>query len=200
MPAAAVPASAVCQIACGIAFCIWPASPIPGSTTIAFAKNFARSKASPSGARISAVCRALTHRRRRLARTREGEMLQLDASVHRWLEDRGPQLTLLGFLDDVTPKVLVADFFPPKTRVAISACSTARCAASAYRLVSKSIVRASSFATTITGRSKNNSRAASPRSLVAPSSNSASPMSPPRLPGQWPHRMSLGHLSGSPHQ
>jgi hypothetical protein len=39
-------------------------------------------------------------------------MLLLDASVHRWLEDRGPELTLLGFLDDATRKVLVAEFFP----------------------------------------------------------------------------------------
>ena len=39
-------------------------------------------------------------------------MVLLDASLHRWLEDRGPQLTLLGFLDDATRKVLVAEFFP----------------------------------------------------------------------------------------
>ena len=56
--------------------------------------------------------RAPTHRQRRLARAREGEMLLLDASLHRWLEDRGPQLTLLGFLDDATHKVPVAEFFP----------------------------------------------------------------------------------------
>lgn len=56
--------------------------------------------------------RAPTHRRRRLARAREGEMLLLDASLHRWLEDRGPELTLLGFLDDATRKVLAAEFFP----------------------------------------------------------------------------------------
>jgi transposase len=56
--------------------------------------------------------RAPTHRQRRLARAREGEMLLLDASLHRWLENRGPQLTLLGFLDDATRKVLVAEFFP----------------------------------------------------------------------------------------
>jgi len=56
--------------------------------------------------------RAPTHRQRRLARAREGEMLLLDGSLHRWLEDRGPQLTLLGFLDDATRKVLVAEFFP----------------------------------------------------------------------------------------
>src|SRR5467141_3447853 len=56
--------------------------------------------------------RSPTHRERRLARAREGEMVLLDASLHRWLEDRGPQLTLLGFLDDATRKVLVAEFFP----------------------------------------------------------------------------------------
>ncbi len=56
--------------------------------------------------------RAPTHRQRRLPRAREGEMLLLDASLHRWLEDRGPQFTLLGFLDDATGKVLVAEFFP----------------------------------------------------------------------------------------
>lgn len=39
-------------------------------------------------------------------------MLLLDASLHRWLENRGPELTLLGFLDDATRKVLVAEFFP----------------------------------------------------------------------------------------
>src|SRR6202163_2830636 len=56
--------------------------------------------------------RVPTHRQRRLARAREGEMLLLDGSLHRWLEDRGPQLTLLGFLDDATRKVPVAEFFP----------------------------------------------------------------------------------------
>jgi len=56
--------------------------------------------------------RAPTHRQRRLARAREGEMLLLDGSLHRWLQDRGPQLTLLGFLDDATRKVPVAEFFP----------------------------------------------------------------------------------------
>jgi transposase len=55
--------------------------------------------------------RAPTHRQRRMARAREGEMLLLDASLHHWLEGRGPQLTLLGFLDDATRKVLAAEFF-----------------------------------------------------------------------------------------
>ena len=55
--------------------------------------------------------RAPSHRQRRLPRAREGEMLLLDGSLHRWLQDRGPQLTLLGFLDDATGKVPVAEFF-----------------------------------------------------------------------------------------
>jgi hypothetical protein len=55
--------------------------------------------------------RTPSHRLRRLARAREGEMLLLDASLHHWLEDRGPQLTLLGFLDDATRKVIAAEFF-----------------------------------------------------------------------------------------
>ena len=52
------------------------------------------------------------HRQRRLARAREGEMLLLDASLHRWLEHRGPEFALLALLDDATRKVLVAEFFP----------------------------------------------------------------------------------------
>jgi hypothetical protein len=34
------------------------------------------------------------------------------AALHRWLEERGPQLTLLAFLDDAMRKVPVAEFFP----------------------------------------------------------------------------------------
>lgn len=56
--------------------------------------------------------RAPAHRQRRLPRLREGEMLQLDGSPHDWLQGRGPQITLLGFQDDATSKVLDAEFFP----------------------------------------------------------------------------------------
>lgn len=52
------------------------------------------------------------HRQRRLPRPREGEMLQLDGSPHDWLQGRGPQISLLGFQDDATSKVLDAEFFP----------------------------------------------------------------------------------------
>lgn len=56
-----------------------------------------------------------THRKRRLRSAREGEMLLLDGSPHDWLENRGPQITLLGFQDDATGKVLVAEFFASET-------------------------------------------------------------------------------------
>lgn len=55
------------------------------------------------------------HRQRRLPRPREGEMLQVDGSPHDWLEGRGPQITLLGFQDDATSKVVGAEFFPTET-------------------------------------------------------------------------------------
>ncbi len=55
------------------------------------------------------------HRQRRLRRPREGEMLQVDGSPHDWLEGRGPQITLLGFQDDATSKVVGAEFFPTET-------------------------------------------------------------------------------------
>lgn len=50
------------------------------------------------------------HRQRRPRRPREGELLQVDASPHDWLEGRGPRLTLLGFQDDATGKVVGAQF------------------------------------------------------------------------------------------
>jgi transposase len=55
------------------------------------------------------------HRQRRLRSPREGELLLLDGSPHDWLENRGPQITLLGFQDDATGKVLVAEFFSAET-------------------------------------------------------------------------------------
>ena len=55
------------------------------------------------------------HRQRRARRPREGEMLQVDGSPHDWLEGRGEPLTLLGFQDDATGKVVGAEFFPTET-------------------------------------------------------------------------------------
>jgi transposase len=56
-----------------------------------------------------------THRQRRVRSAREGQILQLDGSPHDWLEGRGPQLTVLGFQDDATGKILQASFFAGET-------------------------------------------------------------------------------------
>jgi transposase len=50
------------------------------------------------------------YRSRRLRRPRFGMMLLTDASRHDWLEGRGPRLTLIGFQDDATSRVVAARF------------------------------------------------------------------------------------------
>ena len=50
------------------------------------------------------------YRSRRPPRPRFGMMALTDASRHDWLEDRGPTLTLIGFQDDATHKILAAHF------------------------------------------------------------------------------------------
>ena len=50
------------------------------------------------------------HRRRRDRYAKEGMLLQLDASRHDWLEGRGPDLSLVGAVDDATGKVPWACF------------------------------------------------------------------------------------------
>lgn len=54
--------------------------------------------------------RPRTYRARRLRRPRFGMMIQSDASRHDWLEGRGPRLTLIGFQDDATSRILAARF------------------------------------------------------------------------------------------
>ena len=45
------------------------------------------------------------HRQWRLRKECCGAMVQLDGSHHAWLEDRGPQLVLMGYIDDATNNV-----------------------------------------------------------------------------------------------
>ena len=45
------------------------------------------------------------HRRWRPRKEYCGEMLQVDGSHHDWLEGRGPELVLMGYIDDATNKV-----------------------------------------------------------------------------------------------
>ena len=54
--------------------------------------------------------RGIKHRSRRERRAAEGMMLQVDGSVHDWLEGRGPRLCLVGGIDDATGKVVGAFF------------------------------------------------------------------------------------------
>ena len=46
---------------------------------------------------------------------REGMLIQIDGSHHRWLEDRGPQFTLLLAVDDATGCVVGALFCREET-------------------------------------------------------------------------------------
>lgn len=48
-------------------------------------------------------------------RSCEGEMLQIDGSPHKWLEDRGPMCSLIYTVDDATGKIGSALFCPNET-------------------------------------------------------------------------------------
>ena len=45
------------------------------------------------------------HRIRRERKEYYGQMVQMDGSHHNWLEDRGPRLVLMGYIDDATNRV-----------------------------------------------------------------------------------------------
>jgi len=45
------------------------------------------------------------HRHWRKRKNCYGEMVQMDGSHHAWLEDRGPELVLMGYIDDATGEV-----------------------------------------------------------------------------------------------
>ena len=46
------------------------------------------------------------HRRRRARKEHFGEMVQMDGSFHRWLEERGPEGCLMDLVDDATKTTL----------------------------------------------------------------------------------------------
>lgn len=56
--------------------------------------------------------RAPRHRRRRPREAAAGALVLVDGSPCAWLEDRGPELTLLGAIDDATSAVLALHFRP----------------------------------------------------------------------------------------
>ena len=49
--------------------------------------------------------RRRSHRQWRLRKECFGEMVQMDGSHHAWLEERGPELVLMGYIDDATNTV-----------------------------------------------------------------------------------------------
>jgi hypothetical protein len=48
-------------------------------------------------------------------RERFGELIQIDGSVHDWLEGRGPRMTLIVFIDDATGRLTALRFAPAET-------------------------------------------------------------------------------------
>ncbi len=48
-------------------------------------------------------------------RDRFGELVQIDGSVHNWLEDRGPRMTLIVFIDDATGRLTALRFAAAET-------------------------------------------------------------------------------------
>jgi hypothetical protein len=62
--------------------------------------------------------RKLSHRRRRARRAAVGELVQMDTSIHAWLEDRSSEeIVLIAMIDDATSR-LYARFFPRDTGAA----------------------------------------------------------------------------------
>jgi transposase len=56
--------------------------------------------------------RAPRARRRRAPEAARGALIQIDGSPFAWLEDRGPELVLLGAVDDATTEILALQFRP----------------------------------------------------------------------------------------
>jgi hypothetical protein len=48
-------------------------------------------------------------------RSRVGELVQIDGSPHAWLEQRGPRLSLIIFVDDASGRLQYARFEPTET-------------------------------------------------------------------------------------
>lgn len=59
--------------------------------------------------------RLLTVHQSRRRREKEGELIQMDGSPHKWFEERGPYCTLLVFIDDATGKLKYLSFVEAET-------------------------------------------------------------------------------------
>jgi hypothetical protein len=56
--------------------------------------------------------------KRRMRRSRFGELLQGDGSRHAWFEGRGDECTLVIFVDDATSRITAGKFVPAETTIA----------------------------------------------------------------------------------
>jgi transposase len=70
-----------------------------------------------AGLRQKAKRRPPVHRRWRQRRAAAGMLLQMDASPFAWLEARGPQLDLIGAIDDATGQILFLRFRPSEDQI-----------------------------------------------------------------------------------
>jgi transposase len=77
---------------------------------IAVSRSTVRRILRTAGLRSPQKRRPAKYRSRRVRRAQEGMLLLIDGSCHDWLEGRGPELTLLGLVDDATGKVPAARF------------------------------------------------------------------------------------------
>ena len=77
---------------------------------IAVSRSTVRRILRTAGLRSPQKRRPAKYRSRRVRRAQEGMLLLIDGSCHAWLEGRGPELTLLGLIDDATGKVPAAHF------------------------------------------------------------------------------------------
>jgi transposase len=77
---------------------------------IAVSRSTVRRILRAAGLRSPQKRRPAKYRSRRVRRAQEGMLLLIDGSCHAWLERRGPELTLLGLIDDATGKVPAAHF------------------------------------------------------------------------------------------
>ena len=77
---------------------------------IALARSSVRRILGAAGIGSVHTRRPPTHRSRRERRGQAGSLVQIDASLHDWLEGRGPRLTLFAAIDDATGALLALLF------------------------------------------------------------------------------------------
>ena len=70
------------------------------------------------GLRTERRLRAEAVHQPRYRRDCPGELVQIDGSEHWWFEDRGPQCTLLVYVDDATSRLMHLAFVPSESALA----------------------------------------------------------------------------------